>query len=74
MEKKIISELSSDFESFCHEEDGVEYWYARDLQKLLGYERWDTFELVLEKAQLSCKNSKQMPKNHFSDVRKMVDI
>ena len=54
--------------------DGVEFWYARDLQKLLDYDKWENFVNVIEKARISCKNSKQSGDDHFAGVRKMVQL
>jgi len=52
----------------------VEFWYARELQDLLGYEKWSTFESVIEKSVIACKNGKQKPQDHFADVGKMVSL
>ncbi|MBK9335138.1 MAG: hypothetical protein IPM98_00575 [Lewinellaceae bacterium] len=57
MKKEIIQKLHSAFEEAAHEQDGVEYWLARDLQVLLGYDEWRNFSKVIEKAQEACKNS-----------------
>ena len=63
------------FESIKHvDDDGNEYWYARELQKALEYNKWENFEKVIEKAKLSCLNSNYGLQDHFPDVRKMVDI
>ena len=63
------------FESIKHfDKNGNEYWYARELQKVLEYNKWENFEKVIEKAKLSCLNSNYGLQNHFPDVRKMVDI
>ena len=63
------------FESIKHiDEDGNEYWYARELQKVLEYNKWENFEKVINKAKLSCLTSNYRLQDHFPDVRKMVDI
>ena len=63
------------FESIKHfDENGNEYWYARELQKVLEYNKWENFEKVIEKEKLSCLNSNYRLQDHFPDVRKMVDI
>jgi len=70
-----IEGLIAAFEDAAHQdEDGVEYWCARALQQLLGYERWDTFLQAIERAKLACAKSGQPIEHHFSDVRKMVAI
>ena len=55
-------------------EYGMEYWYARDLQKVLEYNKWDNFYNVIEKAKEACKNSNNDISDHFADVGKMVEI
>ena len=47
---------------------------ARDLQKLLGYERWENFNRVIEKAVKFCVNSGYNHKDHFLDVTKMIPL
>jgi len=74
MEPQIISTLHKNFEDCAHEESGVEFWYARELQILLGYGRWENFENVLNKAKIACETSKQPVNDHFRDVTQMVDL
>jgi len=51
---------------------GVEYWSARDLQKPLGYERWENFSKVIDKAMLACDTAGFDVKDHFPSIRKTV--
>lgn len=76
MEKGLITELKSRFDSMAHidEETGIEFWYARELQKELGYQRWENFSVAIERAKIACQNSKIECHNHFRDVTKMVSI
>lgn len=74
MEKQIIRKLTKNFEDYAHQEDGVEFWFARDLQVLLGYDKWENFNSVIEKAKEACKNSEQIILDHFPDVRKTIDM
>jgi DNA-damage-inducible protein D len=74
MKREIILQLHSNFESAVNETDGVEYWFARDLQFLLGYDEWRNFLKVIDKAKIACETSKQMVLDHFVDVNKMVDL
>lgn len=74
MEKQIITKLHKSFEDCAHEKDGVEFWFARELQNLLGYDRWENFENAIYKAKTACSNAKQPTKDHFRNVTKMVDL
>lgn len=53
---------------------GIEYWHARDIMPLLGYDTWRSFEEVIKKAKRACMASGQVVENHFVDVSKMVKI
>ncbi len=75
MKKEIIKSLTSTFESHSYStENGIEFWYARDLQHLLGYSKWDNFIKVINKAKTSCEASGNNISDHFADVGKMVKI
>lgn len=56
------------------DENGVERWSARDLSVLIGYEKWDNFQNVLEKAKETCKGVNLDIKYHFPDFGKMVPL
>ena len=75
MKTELIQSLTANFESFARKTDeGLKFWLARDLQKLLGYTQWRNFENVIEKAKVSCETSKVRASDHFADVGKMVSI
>jgi len=74
MDRNIIVRLNKVFEDYAQEADGIEFWYARDLQVLLGYTQWRNFLAIIDKAKESCKNSGQTVDNHFANVSKMVQI
>lgn len=74
MKSEQIQELFSNFEAAAIEFDGVECWSARELQRLLGYSKWENFEKAIGKAKIACLNAGEVVENHFPDVRKMVDI
>ena len=50
MKKEIIIQLNKTFEESAYTQNGVEYWMARDIQKLLDYTDWRNFLLVIDKA------------------------
>lgn len=63
------------FESIKHiDENGQEYWEARELQKVLEYKEWRKFENVIEKAMTTCELSKYNVPDHFVQLDKMVYI
>jgi hypothetical protein len=64
----------SPFEAIKHEEDGVEYWSARELATVLEYARFDKFKQVIEKARVACASSGYEPSDHISHTGKMVQI
>jgi len=75
MKQEIILSLTKDFESFAqHAENGLEFWFARDLQHLLGYSKWENFQNVISKAKTACEISGHEGSDHFPDIRKMVSI
>jgi DNA-damage-inducible protein D len=74
MKKEEILQLFQQFEAVASELEGVECWSARELQKLLGYTKWENFEKVIKKAKDACNNAGEDVENHFPDIRKMVAI
>ena len=74
MNKEVIQQLHASFEDTAHEQDGVEFWLARDLQVLLGYEEWRNFLKVIDKAKEACKNAGLHHGDHFVDINKMVEL
>jgi len=75
MKKEIIKHLTQDFESYANQtRNGIEFWFARDLQYLLGYAKWDNFLRVISKAKIACETAGHELKDHFADAGKMVTI
>ena len=63
------------FEDIKHiDENGIEYWYARELMKVLSYKDWRYFDAVIEKAKIACQNSEITDVDHFVIDNKMVEI
>ena len=76
MKRELIVQLHAEFEELLwrDEDSGLEYWLARDLQRVLGYKTWENFSKVIEKAGKSCETSGYDRSDHFLDARKMVSI
>lgn len=80
MNKEDITKFISLFDEIKHQEkskdkkEGIEFWFARDLQKLLGYEEWRNFNTVINKAKKACETSKHNISDHFVDANKMAAI
>lgn len=75
MKKEIIQSLTNNFESYANKtENGVEFWLARDLQQLLGYDKWDNFLGVISKAKIACENTGHKVSDHFADAGKMINL
>ena len=72
-ENEIEKIGESIFESIKHvDEYGNEYWYARELMKILEYNKWQNFEKVINKAIESCENSRISTFDCFTDVSKSI--
>lgn len=56
------------------DENGNEYWLARELQDILGYHQWRSIDDLIERAKTACKESKHNIDDHFAVQRKMVEI
>ncbi len=63
------------FEDIKHiDEEGHEFWYARELMKALKYTEWRNFKKVISKAQIACKASNNNVSEHFVDVNKVLHV
>ncbi len=63
------------FESIKHiDEDGNEYWYARELQKVLEYNQWRSINDLIKRAKVACKESENNVNYHFAVDRKMINL
>lgn len=63
------------FEDIKHiTDEGMEFWYARELAPALEYTEWRNFNKVIDKAMLACKNSGFEVADHFVEVNKMIEI
>lgn len=76
MEKRKITEIKLQFDEIIHivDDTDVEYWLARELMSLLGYERWENFEKAIGRSMESCEASGIAILDHFREVTKMITI
>ena len=73
MKSEVIKSLSNTFEDHSQTtENGIEFWFARDIQHLLGYSEWRNFQKVIVKSKISCETTGNEILDHFVDVNKMV--
>ena len=69
---KDIDKNSASFEEIKHiDENGIEFWYARELMPVLQYSNWQNFEKIIKKSKISCQNSDISVFEHFIDVNKL---
>ena len=75
-ERTKLIELKEKFDSIINteEKENVEFWYARDLQKQLGYKRWENFIEAIKKAIQSCESAGITVENHFRELTKMINL
>jgi DNA-damage-inducible protein D len=75
MEKRIAARHHATFEAIRHlDEDGNEFWQARELAGVLEYSQYRHFMPVIERAHEACRASGRKISDHFEDVLTMVDI
>ena len=77
MDIQKVNQYKSVFDSIVHEikdDEGntMEVWYARELQSVLGYARWENFVVALGRAMESCKSLKINVDDHFRELTKMI--
>lgn len=76
MDKKRIEVFKQQYDLIVHnyDEGTIEFWFARDLMTLLGYERWENFDKAINRALDSCETSGVAVADHFREVTKMVQL
>lgn len=80
MDLQRIHQLKSIFDTVVHfinnddDSEQVEVWFARELQELLGYARWENFTVAINRAVESCKSQGINIDDHFREVTKMIEI
>ncbi|GHT00005.1 DNA damage-inducible protein D [Bacteroidia bacterium] len=80
MDKQSIIQYKSTFDEIVHfinnenNSEQVEIWFARELQSILGYARWENFLVAIQRAVDSCKTQATDPVDHFREVTKMIPV
>lgn len=76
MDKKRVGQIKEQFDLITRNEKeaDIEFWYARELMPLLGYERWENFDKAICRAMISCETSEIEIMDHFREVTKMVTL
>lgn len=76
MDQQNIQVLQMQFDALAQSvpDENIEFWFARDLQELLGYARWENFLTALQRAIDSCKSTGYSADDHFRGVTKMVKL
>lgn len=76
MDKNRVLTIKQKFDEMIHTVDktDIEYWLARELMILLGYDRWENFEKAIKRSMDSCETSGIKMSNHFREVTKMVRL
>lgn len=76
MDSKRVEQIKSQFDNALQMivDEQIEFWYARDLMKLLGYAKWENFENAINRAMDSCETSDIEKGNHFKLITRKVDI
>lgn len=73
-EKEVSAYSKQTFESIKRvDENGNEFWYARELQNALEYVQWRRFQESIERAKMACEASGLDVTDHFADVGKMIN-
>ena len=76
MDKTSVQKLTNQFDRLSHTmpDEGIEFWFARDLMEPLGYVRWEYFQTAIQRAITSCETTSYDPNDHFRGVTKMVKL
>lgn len=74
MKTDEIKDLFKKFEEAAQQIEDIECWSARELQTLLGYAQWRNFELIIQKAKVTCEGAGEKVAYHFADISKMITL
>lgn len=76
MDKTSVQKLTNQFDGLSHTipDEGIEFWFARELMEPLGYARWENFLTAITRAIESCETTGYKADDHFRGVTKMIEI
>jgi len=75
MKKELVKTLTDTFQDHSHTTgNGIEFWFARDIQHLLGYTEWRNFFNVIVKAKTACEVSGNIITDHFVNINKTISM
>ena len=75
MANELTANSQLNFEEIKHiDENGIEFWYARELMNILEYSKWGNFVKVIDKAKEACENSNISALEHFADIGKTIKM
>jgi DNA-damage-inducible protein D len=74
METTQLKVLYKTLDDIKHVENGIEFWYARELYPILGYTKWENFETAINRAKEACEKSEGDVHEHFPGVRKLIIV
>ena len=79
MDIQKINQYKSNFDAIAQSvidesNESIEVWYARELQRVLGYARWENFTVAISRAMESCKTQNINPDDHFREITKMIPL
>lgn len=74
MDKKRVGQIKEQYDLVVHNDSAanIEFWYARELMPLLGYERWENFDKAISRAMESCATGGVEVSDHFRGLTKMI--
>lgn len=74
MDKETIKRYANDLDAISNNEDGVEFWYARDVMAYMNYSEWRAFSKAISRARNACENSGIPIEAHFRDIKRNVEL
>lgn len=74
MKINVVKSYLELFNTYSYKTEEVEFWFARDLQKLFGYKKWENFSKVIDRAKIACEKAGVEVDDHFADSSRTVEM